>query len=226
MKNFLILGVLAVSLFSVSAALSLWLNQAKQTEVTEKEKDKENKDKKEGGAKGPKEAPDQKASPKGEVPSAGGDVGTTIKDREAKLQYRQDQIDVVLRDIQVQREATDATLAKVLTEAKNVGAETAKLENAAKDLKRSQIEIDAAERENIKNLAAMYESMSPESAAAQLKDAVENGKLDSTAKIVSQIKPRNAAKILEALPESVARQVTGRMEKLKPPAPVVPAKGP
>ncbi len=40
MKNFLILGLLAVLLFSVSAGLSVWLNQSKH-QAEQKDKDKE-----------------------------------------------------------------------------------------------------------------------------------------------------------------------------------------
>ncbi len=43
MKNFLVLGVLALTLFSVSAALSVWLNQSKQPAETDKDKAKDEK---------------------------------------------------------------------------------------------------------------------------------------------------------------------------------------
>jgi flagellar motility protein MotE (MotC chaperone) len=228
MKNFLILGLLALFLFSVSAALSLWLNQSKQTDTTaEKDKDKD-KDKDKGALKGSKDT----SEPKGIVPKTDNlpgalDSGALMREREEKLRYRMAQMDLVLRDLQVQRDATDATLAKVLSELKNVGSETARLDALAKDLKDKQLLVDAGEKKNIEKIATMYDAMSPESAAPTLKEMAEKGKLDMAAKILAQMKERNAARVLEAMNDpALAFQILNRMREIRGVAPLGPPKGP
>jgi flagellar motility protein MotE (MotC chaperone) len=227
MKNFLVLGLLALFLFSVSAALSVWLNQSKTAEATaEKEKEKE-KDKDKG--KGPKDAHDHDQKPlvpKADAGPSAAESGAALREREERVTYRNAQMQLVVADLRFQREATDKLMAKVVEELKNAGAEAAKLEMLAKDLKDKQLQADAGDKKNIDKLASVYEAMSPEAAAGQLKDMVENGKLDMAAKILDQMKGRNAARVLEVMSESTASQIVGRIEKLRPPPPVVPAKGP
>jgi flagellar motility protein MotE (MotC chaperone) len=227
MKNFLILGVLALFLFSVSAGLSLWLNQAKTDATAEKEKVKDGHNEKEKGH-GPKElGGHDPIVPKSEGAHNLVDVGASLNQREDKLKYRTAQMDVVLRDLQVQREATDATLNKVLLELKNVGTEAAKLEKLTTDLTKGRLEVEASEKKNIDKLATVYDSLAPESAAPLLKEMAEKGQLDMAAKILFQMKERNAARVLEAMNDpSLEFQIVSRIRTLKAPAPVVPAKGP
>jgi flagellar motility protein MotE (MotC chaperone) len=234
MKNFLILGLLAMFLFSVSAALSLWLNQSKPEQTAEKEKGREKKKdeetekekEKEKAGKEPKEE-HKSIVPKPEEGHGAIDVGASLQQREEKLKYRAAQMDLVVRDLQVQREATDAALAKVLTELKNVGAETAKLDALAKDLRDQRVQFEAGEKKNIEKIANMYDAMSPESAAPVLKEMVEKGKLDMAAKILAQMKERNAARVLEAMNDpSLETQLLARVRDLRAAAPVTPAKGP
>ena len=100
MKNFMILGLLALFLFSVSAALSLWLNQAKQTDTAaEKEKEKGKNKEDNHGTKEPKEAVESKSPivPKSEnVPSTLDSSARSSASSEEKLKYHTAQMDLVL----------------------------------------------------------------------------------------------------------------------------------
>jgi flagellar motility protein MotE (MotC chaperone) len=236
MKNFLILGLLALLLFSVSAALSLWLNQAKQTD-TASEKEKE-KDKEKAVAKGPKESGDapKPAGSKAEGPPPPGPESSALvmRDRESKLALRAAQLDLVIRDLQSQRESTESALRQVMNELKNVSTETTRLDALAEDLRKKKVEFEAGEKKNIEKIAAMYDAMAPEAAAPILKQMADNGRLDMAAKILVQMKERNAARVLEAVGDpALALQILEKMRGIRaanPPAPgavpVIPAKGP
>jgi flagellar motility protein MotE (MotC chaperone) len=226
MKNFLILGLLAMFLFSVSAALSLWLQQAKQQQhdAAEKEKDKEktpspDKDKsaidKSGQPKEtiePKPRPASKDTPASPLSEA--DL-KRLRDTEAKLERRAAQIELVIRDIQTQRQRNEFLLQQVMAELKNLPAETSKLDAMLKDLNNRTVEYNALEDANITKLATMYEAMAPEAAAPILKEMSEKGRMDTAAKILVKMKERNSARILEALEPSLSSQLIERMLRIR-----------
>lgn len=246
MKNFLILGLLAALLFTVSAALSVWLNQSKQTDA---DKDKE-KDKDKVAAKAPKSEPKEsvepKPAPKAEpLPSGPESSALLVREREAKLERRAAQLELVVRDLQAQRESTDAALQAVMNELKKVSTETSKLDALAEDLKKKKVEFEAGEKKNIEKIAGMYDAMTPEAAAPILKQMADTGRLDMAAKILAQMKERNAARVLEAMGDpALALQVLEKVRDIRaknppaaatsPPAPapapaplpIIPVKGP
>ena len=236
MKNFLILGLLALLLFSVSAALSLWLSQSKQTEASaEKDKDKDKDKALAKGPKGgdPKEAvePRPAASKTPDGPAGGAEsAALNLREQQDKLVRRAAQVELVVRDLQSQREATEASLRQVLVELKNASAETSKLAALENDLKQKITVVEAGEGKTIEKIAAMYDAMTPEAAAPILKQMADSGRLEMAAKVLVKMKERNAARVLEALGDpALALQILEKMRTLRaatPPAPVVPAKGP
>ncbi|MCS6866415.1 MAG: hypothetical protein RMJ56_15570 [Gemmataceae bacterium] len=223
MKNFLILGLLAMFLFSVSAALSLWLQQAKQQQETaEKDKEKTPPPDKEKPALEkngkPKEITEPKPPPATKEPPASPLSEADLKrlrDTEARLERRTAQIELVLRDLQTQRERNDYLLQQVMAELKNLPAETSKLDAMLKDLNNRTVEYNALEDANITKLATMYEAMAPEAAAPILKDMAEKGRMDTAAKILVKMKERNSARILESLEPSLGSQLIDRMLRLR-----------
>jgi len=242
MKNFLILGLLAMLLFSVSAALSLWLNQSKQ-QAEEKDKSKDDKP----VAKAPKDG----APPKEDVKSPSGPktpegpsgvsmetVARSNKETEERNAQRAIRLDVVVRDLQTQREATEAALRQVMNELKNVNTETTKLDALANDLKQKMVTFEAGEKKNIEKIASMYDAMSPEAAGPILKQMADTGRIDMAAKILVQMNQRKAAAVLEAMNDPpLALSILSKIQGLRaatPPgplpggtgAPVVPAQGP
>ena len=241
MKNFLILGLLAALLFTVSAALSVWLNQSKQTDPNaDKEKDKDKVAAKGPKAGEPKESPEPpKAAPKPEPPPPGPESAALIvREREAQLERRAAQLELVVRDLQTQREATEAALQAVMNELKKVSTETSKLDALAEDLKKKKVEFEAGEKKNIEKIAAMYDAMTPEASAPILKQMADTGRLEMAAKILAQMKERNAARVLEAMGDpALALQILEKVRGIRAappptpapapaPSPVVPAKGP
>jgi flagellar motility protein MotE (MotC chaperone) len=238
MKNFLILGLLALLLFSISASLSLWLQQQKQTaESAEKEKEKDKEKVLAKSPKGgePKETTEPRPSPKPEPPPGGAEAKSkSLRDQEERIERRAAQVELVIRDIQTQREATESALHKVTNELKSVNTATTKLDALAEDLRRRQVDFEAAEKKNVEKIAAMYDAMTPEASAPILKEMAEKGRLDMAAKILVLMKERNAARVLEAMNDpALALQVLEKMRGIRavspPPvgaAPVVPVGAP
>jgi flagellar motility protein MotE (MotC chaperone) len=234
MKNFLVLGLLAALLFSISAALSIWLNQSKTDPNADKDKGEGKTAAK--GTKGsePKESTEPKAAPKVEPPPPGPESAAQfLRDREARLKFRSEQVELVLRDLQVQRDATDAAMRALTAELKTAALEAGKLDLLAEDLRKKKVEFEAGEKKNIEKIAAMYDAMTPDAAAPILKQMADNGKMDMAAKILVQMKERNAARVLEAMNDpALALQVLDKMRGIRaanppaPGAPGVPAKGP
>lgn len=255
MKNFLILGVLAVVLFSISAALSLWLNQSKQT-VAEAEKAKTDKADKHGDEKGDdkhdkteKKPPTKKGDDKHDTKEPGHKTETAppgpeigpkmIADnyaQQVRLERRAVQLELIMRDLQSQREAFEALLRQVTTELKTATAKAGELDNIAAELKKKEIDIATGERKNIEKMAAIYDQMSPESAAPILKQMADSGRLELAAKILAQMKGGKTARVLAELADpTLAAQLIDTMRRLNsgtpattpaPGGPVVPVRGP
>jgi flagellar motility protein MotE (MotC chaperone) len=227
-KNFLVLGLLAFVLFSVSAAMSLWLNQSKQTEPTAKKEEKPDEGEGKKGKKkdegGPKEMADKPVVPK-DTPG-GLDVGAQNRARQERLDYQKTQVEVVQRDLQVAREENGKLLSRVMVELKGAGDDAKRLDLREKELKDKLGSIAKDEEKNYLQLAGTYEAMAPENAAPVFKEMAEKGNLDMAAKIISKMKERSAARVFDAMNDpGLVFQIMQRMKDLRP-APPAPPKGP
>lgn len=202
MKNLLFLGAVALLLFSLSAALSLWLNQSK-TETTQADKKDDGKAIPTKGGSTPEGSKDAKEPEKKIPPIAPPTVNTPeagVQDQKEKLERKALQISLVLADVQAQREATDALLRQVTTELKNAPKTPAPDPNELQ-LKKDREEALKAERANLVKLAQIFDAMTPEGAAPHIKSIAESGpgKLEQAAQILVLMKDRNSARLLEEL---------------------------
>ncbi|AMV25634.1 hypothetical protein VT84_14650 [Gemmata sp. SH-PL17] len=221
MKNLIFLGAIALLLFSLSAALSLWLNQSRQQQETaEKDKEKEKGDKPplKPGPSGDssKDPVEPKTIPKIPQSNMGPNVGAL--DHQAQLERKALQISLVLQDVQAQREATDALLRQVTTELKTATKNPEPEPKAVEDLKKRQAEDRANEIKNYEKLAAVYDAMTPEGAAPILKQMAESGtgKMEQAAQILVRMKERNTARLMEALGDpALAAQLMDKVRQLK-----------
>lgn len=226
MKNLLILGLLSLLLFSVSAALSLWLNQSPApTEDKSGEKDKA-AGKKPGDKDKEREPPEARPSPKADNgPGLGTGVDPLGVAREQdRLKLRAAQTELVLRDLQSAREANEALLRQVTSELKTATSKAGELETMAKQLEAKKVDYNAAERQNIVKMAAWYDAMAPESSAPIIKQMADSGSMDMAVKILAQMKERQVAAIFAALNDpALAAQLLERMRTYKTPATALPA---
>jgi hypothetical protein len=236
MKNFLILALTALLLFSISAALSLWLNQSryaaetspsteKSTKKTSTEKDKEGSE------------PHSQKKESGMETGLGGVNPESLaraREKERRLNLREDEITLILNDILAQRDVIDALIKQVLAELKSAENKVGDLENRAVELEKKRVDFEAAERKNIERIAGLLDAMAPESSAATLKQMADSGRLEVAAKVLALMKERNAARALGELSDpALAAQLLDKMRLLKsasvspttPPGGVFPSSG-
>jgi len=244
MKNFLILGLVALLLFAVSAALSLWLNQAKEGESEKKETKKSAKEtsREKDDELRPTIRPDpsKTAETNPKMAAELREQLAIVKEREARLDRRQAHIELLLQDIRSEREVIDNLRKQVNVEMKLLTDKSTELDNKFAQLDREReltnkkideaqkrvIDISQNEEKNFLKLAEMYNAMPPENAAKILQQLADTGKLETAVKVLSQMKETKAAKVLaEMTDQGLAAQMVEKMRGVKRAAPPMPPGG-
>ncbi len=241
MKNYLILGLASLLLFSVAAGLSVWLQQSKAQVAEDKEKDKDKDAKK--GLKDDKEKPAKaetpkdksadpiKASPTDPLGVAADQKleGQALKNREARLEKRQAQVELILQDIRTQRDEVDKTGKQVANEMKLLVARAADVDAQAQPdpttakkpifAEPRPPQADPGEKKNIERLAVMYEAMPPETAAKIFQEMADRGNMDTAVRVLVQMRERQAGKVIAEIPDAaLAAQLMEKIRQLKRPA--------
>ena len=220
MKNIIILVLTAFLLFAISAALSLWLQQSTAT-ATASQNQKEKSVKKNGSKS--EEEPTRVPASKTEPPSVPPAAPTTdlaaammaLREREAQLERRAQQVQIVLQDLQEQRERFEELVRQVAQEVKAISKNLDQL-TALENQRKKKQETEEFDRKNIDRLAAMFDSMEGEAAAPIIKQMADSGRLELAARILVQMKERNAARLLAELGDSaLAAQLLERVRSLK-----------
>jgi flagellar motility protein MotE (MotC chaperone) len=142
---------------------------------------------------------------------------TALREREAQVERRAQQVQIVLQDLQEQRERFDELVRQVAQEVKAVTKSLDQLAALESQAKKKQ-ETDEFDRKNIDRLAAMFDSMDGEAAAPIIKQMADSGRMELAARILAQMKERNAARILAELSDNaLAVQLVERVRALKYP---------
>jgi flagellar motility protein MotE (MotC chaperone) len=157
-----------------------------------------------------------------------------LRSREEQLATRQKNVDLIFSDIRSERGTLDELRKQVMTEVRLLDEKLAEFEQKAGDLAAKAQETDKASRaledsrvkygeqeeEKVKQLAGLFDAMAPENAARSLLSMADSGSLDTAAKILSQMKERQAAKVLnEFQDQAVANQIFQKITMLKKPTP-------
>jgi flagellar motility protein MotE (MotC chaperone) len=167
-------------------------------------------------------------------------IATQLKERlasihlqEEQLSSRQKNLELIFQDIRAERTGIDEKRRQVSNLMKTVEEKMAELDSKVGDLKQQQqqtnknatelkkniSEYDNLEKDRIKQVAAMYDSMDPGSAAKILQTLAESGNLDTAVKILATMRDRQAAKVLTELGDpGLAAQLVERLKGLKKPA--------
>jgi flagellar motility protein MotE (MotC chaperone) len=233
MKNLLGLAAAAVVLFSLSAGLSLWLNQTRQAaEPTKKDEDKGPKrviDKEPETDKAPGKGPAKTDTPP--LP----DPGIKLGDLEERLRRRESQVELVARDLNAERQALDDLYRQVNAATKAAAARAAEAEDKAavvpaKGTAPSAADPDpGADKKQLAQLSRVYAAMSPEAAAPIFRQMADGGGLDRAAQIIAGMPDRNAAQLLDRISQGdagLATQITDRILRLRRTTPAGGAKTP
>lgn len=218
-KSLLLVALLALGLFSVSAGLSVWLNQG--TPTTEA-KDKDTADKAGGAAKDEKAADKTaKAPPKADIPplpEAAPGPAAEARAREEQLERRQARAELVLRDLQAEREAVDALLRRATTDAGRAAADARDADARAAAAPKAADGPPAPDPDSIKRMAAVYDNMSPEGAAKIMQEMADKGRMDTAVRTLAAMQPRKASQVLAFMEPALAAQLLDKIQTLKRPA--------
>ena len=235
MKNIILTCLAAVLLFSLSAAVSLYL----QNPGFKRDKDAgKADDPSEKSAAAKKDKKEDPATPIAQQPPANTNEQVTklltkLQDRDLLLKKREDdlrkqeaRLEIIMDDIRGERAGLDA-LRKQFTEEmnrlnekqdninkKSRGLEEQK-ESAAKllaEMRKRQVELDKGESANLTRMATISDSMPPEKAAAILKQLADGGQMDTAVKLLGQMKERRAAQVLAELTDvALAAQLLDKL---------------
>lgn len=242
MKNLVLLGLTALVLFSVSAGLSVFLQQlgnksttdataeAKKDADTAKKPDPAQDEKKPAALK-----PDKPAADPVSASAAVREQADAVKDREARLEKRETRLEVVMADMRAEAAALENLTKQVIAEAKAVAVRQAETDARLTQLeqertavktaadtaaKKDRAEADAAEGKNLNRIGLLTENMPADTAAKVIQQMADGGKLDTAVKVLAQMKERQAARVLAEIPDAaLAAQLLDKMRTLKRPAP-------
>jgi flagellar motility protein MotE (MotC chaperone) len=136
-----------------------------------------------------------------------------VREKEDRLLSRQKNLEIVYQDIRGERGNLDQLRKQVAAELRAVDekmsaverrfaeAEQKRVDNEQRvtETQKNLIAIESNEQTNFKRMAEMYDAMEPESAAQIMLQLSNSGKMDTAVKVLSQMRPRQAAAILAAI---------------------------
>jgi flagellar motility protein MotE (MotC chaperone) len=161
----------------------------------------------------------------------------SVKTREQQISMRQKQLELIQQDMQKERETVSGLQKQVSGEMKallerldsleakaaEVNQQREKASEQVKEIKKTITEFDSAEQTRIKQMAAIYDTMEPESASQILMLMVDSGKMDMAVKILATMRERQAARILALIQDrTVAVQILDKLKGLKKPSQAAP----
>jgi flagellar motility protein MotE (MotC chaperone) len=246
MKNILMIIGTAVLLFTLSAALSLYLTTL--TPPAEKEKsstkaERPSKETKEGKDKSDADSGPSPIAVVQQPPSKSAEEAasllTRLREREAGLARREEEarrqegrLQLIMDDIRGERAIID-NLRKQLTEelkrlnekqasinrsSRNLEEQKAAAARLLEDMQKRQIEYEKNESRNFTQMASISDSMPPEKAAGVIQKLADTGQIDTAVKLLGQMKERRAAQVLAEMADvALAAQLMDKLRGLKRP---------
>lgn len=161
----------------------------------------------------------------------------SIHAQEEQLASRQKNLELIFQDIRAERAGIDDKRRQVVNLLKAVEEKMAELDSKLGELKQKQqqnnkeatelkkniSEYETLEKDRIKQVASMYDSMEPASAAKILQTLADSGNMDTAVKILASMRERQAARVLAELGEpALAAQLVDKLRGLKKPAEAPP----
>ena len=241
MKKLVLMGGTIVILFGISAAASWFLRHGQASLAGQGEADDASLDKTTKGPAAPGVAsspppelrPAVRAQVNPEVDNAAqlaSNLRTqldALRVREQQFVVRQKSLDLISQDIRSERTAMDELRKQLNEELKGLTEKIESLEHKAndvdqkrkqlsdqnKELNNSMLRVESSEKDNIKRLAAVYDSMDADAAAQHLQQMADTGKIETAAKILTAMRERQAAKVLAQFPDHTT--VVQLLEKMR-----------
>ncbi len=166
-------------------------------------------------------------------------LSANLKAREENIERQKEIIgvrlktfDLISQDWRVERAVTEDLQKKVEAETRALADKIAVLERTKEEVKgqrkdtderltelnKKLLEIDGVEAARMPQIASTFDSMNPDAAAKTLKGMVEKGNTDFAVKILSAMKQRAAANVLNSMPETMTQELMDRLKSLQQPA--------
>ncbi len=137
----------------------------------------------------------------------------SVRKKEAELRADEQRLQLMRQDIEGQKtevegilkqsqstmESAERMLAQVQQELQTLAAEKEKRLEELEDIKKRTEIPDANKQANIKKMAELLSGMGDTDSAEVLKTLANSGKMEDALRLLDQIEPRDAAKILDAL---------------------------
>ncbi len=226
MKNIVIICVLAVLLFALSAALSLYLTPRNKADdehaaprpAPERRAERKKVDEQPDEPKRPAATAE---SPPAAPPATKTDEVANLLDRlrqrfndlqrrEEEIQKQEQRLQLVMDDIRGERGVIDGFRAQLSAELKQLDKKREGISRGARNLeeqkkaaeallaemKKREIEYDRNETKNLGRMATISDSMPPDKAARVLEELANSGQLETAVKLLGEMKERRAAAVL------------------------------
>jgi septal ring factor EnvC (AmiA/AmiB activator) len=162
-----------------------------------------------------------------------------VRENEDRLAARQKNLALIYNDMKAERSNLDTMRKQVAAEMKAVDDKLATVEkryaesqqqlqeNASKleEIQKNLLELKGVEQVNVKKMAEMYDTIEPESGARILQQLSKSGQMDTAVELIGQMRERQAAKVLAALPpdSGLAAQILEKLKGFKRPPRTAPA---
>lgn len=220
MKRMMLVLVVGVALFGLSAGLSVFMQKtAQKNEPGPEEK----------GSKGLPVGKAGKGADSGKLaplpsralakPSAESlaQLASSLRHkedlllaREEKVKARQGQLDLIFNDIKSEQKTLESLRLEIAAEMKllnekmdllekksgDLDKKKIKLTEHAEEVKKTLFEVDVAEQNRVKQMALMYNTMAPDVAGEVFQQMADSGKMDLAVKILSVMQERQGAQVL------------------------------
>ncbi len=142
-----------------------------------------------------------------------------------KIKDEQKKLDTVRKEIQAELVLVQEKLDQLGKQTEDGARERKTTEASKKDLERTMWEVEDREWTAVKQQVKTFEKMDPEAAAAMVIQMVDNSKLDTAVKVLSQMRDRQAAAIFAEIVKQDTKlpgQIFERMLTLKSPSVAAP----
>jgi hypothetical protein len=235
MKSIIGMFLAAVLLFTLSAAVSLYISSLRRPTdpASESGKEKEAKAREKTVTTPPAIVEPQ--PPKSAEEAAA--LLARVRDRQIEVQRREEEarkqeqrLQLMMDDLKGERVVIDNLRKQFSDEMKKINEKQEDLvrrsrgleeqKAAAKrlldEMKSRQVEFEKGEAKNIDKIASTLESVPPEKGAQIIKQMADNGQIDTAVKLLSQMQGRRAANILAELTDvALAAQLIDKLRGVK-----------
>lgn len=147
-----------------------------------------------------------------------------LKQRRQELDLQETRLRILYDDIRAERSAIDALRKQIDRQIALLREQVAQLQEEQRQLAEQKkafeervIAMSDSEAANVRKMAEIFNSMSPDAAALVLEKMANNGNIDTAVQVLARMEPRSSAKVLAEMSDpALAAQLSERLKDLQP----------